>query len=1023
MKIKSLISILALAVNFAFAQHPLLEQKSTQIALVEEARQLIDAGLFQKAQWLLEDHLRTLPQSKHRVDALHLLVQSFVEQQKYEDAYQTSEEMFREKVSGSQFLTTLFYQGLSAYHTARFKSAVKSFGELIKADEKNIFKVYDFTVGKGTVYYWKAASEYELDNLRNAESDIKNAFELLNPPAIVPMQSGWRAGRKIGKDDVLFLWARVYEKRSEVNQAIERLEKLTTDNPTSELITDTRIRLAALYIRIGRYGSAVGHLNAVKSFTAKQKNEWLFYFAEAEYYIGSYKNSQKRYAELLRLYPFGIFARQAKYGLAWSYLKEGDYTNALKEFREISLGNDLLAQNALYQIGVISILNDSPASAIEAFEKLVEKFPYDEHSDNAYYQMGMIRYRQKQYPEARRNFQIAARLFPQSEVSSESYRMLGEASLAVGDLAYAQYAFSQVQKLPAHDTLRSAALIQEGITLYHLGRFNSSDEKFTEFVKKFNKHKLITDAYFWKGEALYQASKFDDSEQAYSNALTLMRKDHPKRIDAMYGLSWAYFEQKKFRQAINAFDKFIAENQNGEKNIEANLRKADCYFFLREYDKATQLYTLLSEEKKDSRLAEYAAFQLGLSYIQRGDVTRGVEHMRRFLQKFPSSIYAEVAQFNIAWAYFSIEQFARAIDEFTLFEERYTQSQLMPRVLLNKGDSYYNIGEYDNARSYYKRVIEEYPTSLLKPDAINGLQFTYQVQGRSADAVAAINAIMSRQTDSGGTDELLLRKGDILFGQENFGQAAVEYLRILDMQSSPLVKSKALFQLGRAYEFENNYQKSIEYFNRVHSEFPESEHAAASILSVGYIYIKQKQWREVLLQLRKIEERYPKSPLVFEAQYNIGVAQLNLKDSENARTQFNKVIQNAPVDEIFAHRSRLQIARMLQSKKQYNEAIDTLNVIVSILNDDIAAEALLLMGENYLALKKSSDALNSFNQVIEAFPHYPILVERARLGSGECYERLKDRSQAREAYTQIINNPIDPAIKKDAEERLRRLKR
>lgn len=1007
MKILSFLVIISITLDFAFAQHPLLEQKSAQLSVIDEARQLNDAGLYQKAQWLLEDYLRALPQSENRIEALGLLVQSFIEQQKFEDAYQTSEEMFHQKVSGNQYLTTLFYHGLSAYYSARFKPAVKSFKELIKSDSKNIFT--------GAAYYWKAASEYELDNLRDSESDVKAAFELLNANSLTR--------KSIGKDDVLFLWARVYEKQNKINAAIEHLLKLASDYPSSELITDARIRLAALYIRTQRYGSAIEQLNAVKLLTTKQKNEWLFFFAEAEYYIGAYKNAQKYYAELLRYYPFGVYARQARYGLAWSYLRSNDYANAVKEFRTISLGSDSIAQNALYQIGTISILTDSTAVAVEAFEKLIEKFPYDDYADNAYYQIGMIRYRATQYHEARRQFQIASRLFPQSEIRAEAYRMLGEASLRVGDLSNAQFAFGQVQKYSSSDTLTAAAILQEGIALYHLGRFSSSVEKFSEFIKKFNRHQFIAEAYLWRGEALYQAAKFEEAENAFSTAINIFSSKHPKRTDALYGVSWSLFEQKKFRQAISAFDRFIKESHNTNLIIEASLRKADCYFFLREYDKASQIYSSLADDQKDPRLAEYAAFQLGFSFIQRGDIKRGIEHLRRFLIRFPNSLFVEVAQFNIGWAFFSNEQFALANDEFNIFEKNYPESQLMPRVLLNKGDAYYNLATYDSARIYYERVIKEYPKSLLRPDAINGLQFTYQAQGKSAEALAAIDAIITDQSDADGTDELLLRKGDILFGQGSFGQAAMEYLKILNLQTNQAVRAKAFFQLGRSFEFENNHTKAIEYFERVYNEFPESEQAPSSILAIGYLYQKLKQWSESLNQFNKLAERYPNSNLIWEAQYNAGISHLNLKDILNARKVFDKVIANAPANDFFAHRSRLQIARMLQTQKQYNASNDTLTIIITRLSDDIAAEALLLMGENYLLLKRPKDALEAFNQVVEGFAQYPALLERALLGTGECYERLNDRTKAREAYQLIVNNPIDLSVKKDAEDRLRRLRR
>ena len=81
------------------------------------------------------------------------------------------------------------------------------------------------------------------------------------------------------------------------------------------------------------------------------------------------------------------------------------------------------------------------------------------------------------------------------------------------------------------------------------------------------------------------------------------------------------------------------------------------------------------------------------------------------------------------------------------------------------------------------------------------------------------------------------------------------------------------------------------------------------------------------------------------------------------------------------------------------------------------------MGENYLSLKKTADALQAFRDVYEQYEEFPIMVERARLGAGESYERLRDNRRAIELYEMIVAAPVDPAMKLDAEERLRRLRK
>jgi tetratricopeptide (TPR) repeat protein len=114
---------------------------------------------------------------------------------------------------------------------------------------------------------------------------------------------------------------------------------------------------------------------------------------------------------------------------------------------------------------------------------------------------------------------------------------------------------------------------------------------------------------------------------------------------------------------------------------------------------------------------------------------------------------------------------------------------------------------------------------------------------------------------------------------------------------------------------------------------------------------------------------------------------------------------------------------MLQSRRELQAAVDTLAPVVTYRDDGIAAEAYLLLGELLLALNKHDDAFASFNEVIQRFSTFPALHERALLGTGEAYERKNDRTNAREVYARLVEIAQDPAIKRDAEARLRRVQR
>jgi len=245
---------------------------------------------------------------------------------------------------------------------------------------------------------------------------------------------------------------------------------------------------------------------------------------------------------------------------------------------------------------------------------------------------------------------------------------------------------------------------------------------------------------------------------------------------------------------------------------------------------------------------------------------------------------------------------------------------------------------------------------------------------------------------------------------------------VLGGKPSHAVKAKALHQLGRAYELEDNLPRAITYYKQVSKDFADVDVAPAATLELGIAYVKQKAYADAATTLKPFEAAFPSSPLVSEAEYYYGVALAHGGNDAAAMNQFQKILDKSPTD-VFADRGRLEIAEILRGRKEYRAAIDTLAGILNRRSDDIAAEALNTIGDDFLAMRKYKDALQSYNDVIRQYTDFPLMIDRARLGLGTAYEKLGERIQARAAYQELLQSGVDPVLKNEAQQRLRKLKR
>ncbi len=932
-------------------------------------------------------------------DVVALLMESGYADRDYLESFQWATEFLGLFGGDKEVPRALYIKGVSAFQLHLLDAGRDAFTKLID-DHPGYAE-------RGSTFFWRAMIEVELGNTAAAEADLA---AMMGDPAA--------AG---SREDALFGWALSLERKGEGPRAQKYLDSLLAEYPDGRMATDAKLRSASISLREGNPRSAYSFLGGVTPSTPAQRDEFDLLSGETAFRLDDYPAAVSSFSSLMESNPGGPLAGQAELGLAWAYIRQGEYESAREHLDSLSHRNDEVGIAALYQSGVLSLLTGDELGAVAKFDTLTYRSPYDRFAERAYIQMGMVQYRNGRYRDAKGNFSNAARLFPESERRPLAYRMMGESSLATNDFVNAQYGFSKVRKLGAPASLMAPSMYREGVAMYHLGRFRSSEELLEAFLKKYPSSGDVPDAMLWRAEALYQDGRFDDAERVFAGAASKL-SDGPHRTTAEYGAAWCLFEQQKFTGAAAAFERFSRAHAADPRTGEADLRRADCYFFLGQYDRSGALYAALAEGGKGGLYGEYAAFQLGMSYIQRGDADRGVGHLREFQKKYPESIYGEVVHFNIAWTYFSAEDYHTALGEFNSFMKQHPESQLMPRVYFNAGDSYYNLKQYDSSRVYYQKVLTEFPSSPLVSDAMSGLQYTYQAEGKPAAALAEIDKFLETAPDGGSREELVMRKGDILFGQGDYGAAALEYQSMLKMNPPRELRAKGLYQLGRAYELEDNQQQAVSYYEEILRNFDDTEPAQSVRLMTGVSYIKLKRYPAAVTALEPFPAKYPNSPLLSEVRYQLGVARMNVPDKPGAKKQFREVIESHP-DDIFADKSRLQLARIHIDSKEYKMALDTLDRIVARRNDDVAAEALLLIGDNYLALKKPADALQAFKDVYEQYGEYPVMVERGRFGAGESYERLRDNRQAIALYELIVANPLDPVIRDEAEERLRRLRK
>lgn len=293
---------------------------------------------------------------------------------------------------------------------------------------------------------------------------------------------------------------------------------------------------------------------------------------------------------------------------------------------------------------------------LEAFKNFEKAYQYDRNNKAVVGQLADSYYELRKYPQAKETYRRLEELGEQSPVL---FKQLMELS------------FNLKQN--------------EDVVLY------------ANKLKKADPSQQIS---FYVGKVHYQQENYGDAIQ-YLNAAT---REEPSNAEAPYMIARSYADMQNYKQSIPYFQKAIELDTSKNNWI---YEMALIYYAMHD-DKNALKYMLLAGEKGYKRDNEYLE-NLGVAYLNVGDLDKGVTIMDEILRKRPSDL--NVLNM-IAEAYYYKGKYQQAMDYWDriLGYEKENAS-----ALYMIGMCYQKKGEKEKGQHLCDKAIEMDPSlSMLK---------------------------------------------------------------------------------------------------------------------------------------------------------------------------------------------------------------------------------------------------------------------------------------------------------------------
>ena len=815
-------------------------------------------------------------------------------------------------------------------------------------------------------------------------------------------------------------------------------EPLARTYPASASNRQAGLALADALARLGRFQDAADEVQLrLPTLPADEQPRAYFLLGESRARLGDAAGARAAFAAVT---PESAFGRRARYGLARLDYAEGRLDEAVAGFAQVRVADpsefDRLSHESAYYEGLALRRLGQLGEADRRLAAAQIRRPEGPLADAALFELGVLRYERRDEREAAKAFETLLETYPQSPLAGEAARLLGEAYAVLRDFTRARQAAELAERLgSAPAGLAVEVDFQQAYGLYERADYRRATDALHAIYEGDPRGVRGGEALFWSAEAAFQAGQAGEPGQLARAERLFDRflREYPahRQADAArYAVGWTLFRAADYARAATAFERFLSAYDPSTERVpyasDALLRLGDSYYALRRYDEAEAVY---ARAERTGRLrgdgADYAAFQRGQTLAARGDGPAAVAAFDAALRNFPQSALRPAIRFAKGQTLFEEGDYGKAVAQYDSLVAVHPESPLAARARYATGDAYYNRGDYRQAERAYRDVLERYPQSPYVADALTGLQYALNVQGRSAEAAAALRAFVD--ANPGGADtaalqfqmaEVAFQSGDLQSAVDGLQRFLREYPRQDRAPGARLLLARAYEGLGRSADAVAQYRAVLSGPADADSPPRPGGERPEAALRLGRLLLADDRPAEAYEVFAALENTAPSGLVAAEALLGQGRALLAQSRPDDAAARLTTAL-TAAAGQPLGREVRVVLAQSYEAQGRPEAAMEEYAALTSTdFVDAAAARAVVARGRLLLAAGEARPAADALLNVDQRLAGYPEEAAGGLLVRARALRALGKTAEATQVLRRIVRSYPDTAAAADAQREL-----
>ncbi len=380
--------------------------------------------------------------------------------------------------------------------------------------------------------------------------------------------------------------------------------------------------------------------------------------------------------------------------------------------------------------------------------------------------------------------------------------------------------------------------------------------------------------------------------------------------------------------------------------------------------------------------------------------------LERFLERFPGDRRAGDAMLLVGKARLSQGSLDAALDAFRKAEGFTPVPGKPEEARFWEAETLYRMKRFTDARAAYARVVSAEPASPLLPDALYSLGFADLELKRRDAAAADFRRLIKEFPDHATAPSATIQLARALIETKHADEAVAVLEPFAKKYPEHKLLPEARYYHARARLADGDTAEGVAELRTFARTYPGHELAASARRVALETQIKAGKKKELAEEYTALMALKPQTP---DSLYDAGAIAVGLDRAKDAEAAWARLRKEFP-DHPLTARVSLNQAQAAFGRNNFKDASALGHAAAKSPEDTVRGEALLVVGESEMKLRRPAQALPAFQAAADTPGLEPALRFRALAGSGLAHEDQKQWTQAAKYYEEVAAGSPDKTL-------------